>query len=358
MIPGLIKYVARAVLHMRLFASLSNIRNRQRLINSFSKIQPYTGAHNPGVDTTTLKGKVMSGYQGWFAAEGDGSGRRWVHFGRCKEFRPRHCAIDFWPDMSDMDDDEKYPTPFKHADGKTAYVFSSYNRKTILRHFRWMQEYGIDGVFLQRYGSSVKRPNAMYNHRNMVMANVQAGANQYGRTWAIMYDLGSLQAGEIEKVVIEDWKRLVDRMMITEDKAYLHHKGKPVVAVWGVGFNDGRKYTLDECEKLVKFLKTDKKYGRNTVMLGVPTGWRLLNRDALRDEQLHRIISQADIVSPWSVGRYASPQQARMHAKAIILPDIEWTNQNKLDYLPVIFPGFSWQNRQKTHGRDAKLSNV
>ena len=321
-------------------------------------MQPYAGVHNPGVDTTTLKGKVMCGYQGWFAAEGDGSGCGWVHFGRNKEFRPGHCAIDLWPDMSDMDDDEKYSTPFKHADGKKAHIFSSYNRKTILRHFRWMQEYGIDGVFLQRFGTSLKQPNAMYNHRNTVMANVQAGANQHGRTWAIMYDLTNLQAGEIEKVVIEDWKCLVDRMMITGDKAYLHHKGKPVVAVWGVGFNVGRKYTLDECEKLVKFLKTDKKYGRNTVMLGVPSGWRTLNSDALGDVQLHRIISQADIVSPWTVGRYASLRQTRMYAENIIRSDIDWTNQNKLDYLPVIFPGFSWQNRQKTHGYNAKLDSI
>jgi len=321
-------------------------------------MQPYTGVHNPGVDTTTLKGKVMCGYQGWFAAEGDGSDRGWVHFGRHKQFRPGYSAIDFWPDMSEMDADEKYPTPFKHADGITASIFSSYNRKTVLRHFRWMQESGIDGVFLQRFGNSVRWPDVTCSHHNVVLTNVQSGANQYGRTWAIMYDLGNLRSGEIEKVVIEDWKRLVDRMGITRDKAYLHHKGKPVVGVWGVGFNDGRKYTLDECEKLVKFLKTDKKFGQNTVMLGVPTGWRTLDREALSNEQLHRIISQADIVSPWTVGRYASPLQARMHAKGVIQPDIEWTKQKKLDYLPVIFPGFSWQNRQRTHGRDARLNHI
>ena len=140
MIHRLVKYVARAVRHMRLFAYFSNRREGRRYINSFSEMQPYAGVHNPGVDTTTLKGKVMCGYQGWFAADGDGSGCGWVHFGRNNEFRPGHCAIDLWPDMSDMDGDEKYSTPFKHADGKTAHIFSSYNRKTILRHFRWMQE--------------------------------------------------------------------------------------------------------------------------------------------------------------------------------------------------------------------------
>ena len=83
--------------------------------------------------------------------------------------------------------------------------------------------------------------------------------------------------------------------------------GKPVVAVWGIGFNDGRKYSLEECERLVRFLKQDQQYGGSTVMIGVPTCWRTLDRDSVPDKRLHEIIRQADIVSPWTVGRYNSP---------------------------------------------------
>ena len=144
----------------------------------------------------------------------------------------------------------------------------------------------------------------------------------------------------IEKHVIEDWKNLVDRMKITQDKAYLHHRGKPVVAVWGIGFRgDRREYTLDECEKLVKFLKHDTAYVKNTVMLGVPTGWRTLDRDAVNDPQFHRIIRQVDIISPWSVGRYRTPQQAQQHATDVIQPDFQWANEHGLEHMPVIFPG-------------------
>lgn len=323
-----------------------------------ASMKPYAGVHNPGVNCSTLKGKVMCGYQGWFAAEGDGAGRGWVHYGRGKEFGPESCTIDLWPDMSEMDADEKYPTPFMQKNGEKASVFSSYHQKTVLRHFQWMKEHEIDGVFLQRFGSSVRRPDASYRHRNVVTANVQAGANQHGRTWAMMYDLSGLNAGEIETVVMEDWKRLVDQMEIRKDKSYLHHKGKPVISVWGVGFSGDRKYTLDECEKLVKFLKDDPKYGGNTVMLGVPTHWRSLSGDALEDEKLHQIISMADIVSPWTVGRYATPQQAKEHTENITQPDMAWAKQKELDYLPVVFPGFSWQNLQKTKGKFSKLSQI
>lgn len=358
MIPYLRKYLVRAALFLGLSSPLARVLDRLRLPGMLSKMKPYNGVHNSGVDTSTLKGNIMCGYQGWFAAKGDGSEGGWTHFGHGEHFSPDHCGIDLWPDMSEMNLDEKYPTSFKHKDGRRAYVFSSYNRKTVMLHFQWMHAHGIDGVFLQRFGSSLRRPNEQYNRCNVVTANIQAGANRYGRTWAMMYDLSGLQAGEVEKVVIEDWKRLVDRMKVTQDKAYLHHRGKPVVAVWGIGFKNEHKVTLDECEKLVKFLKADKKYGGNTVMLGVPTCWRSLNGDSVKDKKLHQVISQADIVSPWTVGRYSSPQKAGEHAENIVSADIEWAKQKKLDYLPVVFPGFSWHNLQKTHHKDAKLNEI
>jgi len=321
-------------------------------------MKPYVGEHCEGVNTSTLKGKVMCGYQGWFAAAGDGSDLGWFHYAKRRRIlKPGHCTFDLWPDLRELDKDEQYPTRFRHKDGSAAYLFSSYNRKTVLRHFEWMREYGIDGVFLQRFGVSIRNAKRL-NHRNVVTANVQAGANQYGRTWAMMYDLSGLRAGEIERYVMEDWKRLVDRMKITNDKAYLHHNGKPVVAVWGIGFSDGRKYSLAECETFIRFLKADKKYGGNTVMVGVPTYWRTMTRDAVSDKKLHDIIRQADIVSPWTVGRYDSPASAADHSNECMGPDIAWTRKNHLDYLPVVFPGFSWQNLMKTRGRQTKLDEI
>src|SRR5438045_9461340 len=115
-----------------------------------------------------------------------------------------------------------------------------------------------------------------------------------------MDDLSGLPAGGTDRV-IEDWKLLVDRMRVGRDKAdkaYLRHGGRPVVAVWGIGFNDGRRYTLAECRALVDFLKDDPTYGGNTVLVGVPTGWRTLDRDAVKDEELHHLIRRRDLVRP------------------------------------------------------------
>ena len=43
---------------------------------------PYTGPSNPGVDISTLKGKVVCGDQGGFTSSGDGSGMGWFHWGK------------------------------------------------------------------------------------------------------------------------------------------------------------------------------------------------------------------------------------------------------------------------------------
>jgi hypothetical protein len=293
-----------------------------------------------------MTGKVMCGYQGWFTTPEDGSGRGWRHYSARGEFKPGFCGIDLWPDVSELDDDEKFPTSFRDKEGRPAPVFSSHNRKTVLRHFQWMKQYGIDGVFVQRFGVETLNPQDLH-HCNTVLAHCREGANRYGRCYAVMYDLSLLPAGGIQHV-IEDWKLLVDRMHLgsdTKDRAYLQHLRKPVVAVWGIGFNDRRKYTLAECEQLVDFFKNDPRYGGFTVLLGVPTGWRTLDADSVHDRTLHRIVDKADIVSPWTVGRYRTLQEVEAHGRQRSRPDLDWCRQHGKAYLPVVFPGFSRHNR-------------
>ena len=327
---------------------------RQKAIE---RMKPYSGKYVRGVNTSTMHKKVMCGYQGWFAAEGDGAQKGWFHYSSGGRFKPGRCGIDLWPDVSEMDADEKYATLFRHAGGSVAHVFSSHNRKTVVRHFKWMKDCGIDGVFLQRFGASIKSGRGLAG-RTIVTANVQAGANLHGRTWAMMYDLSGLGGGDIAKYVIEDWKLLIDKMRITRDKAYLRHNSRPVVGVWGVGFNDNRGYSLAECRQLVKFLKNDPKYGVNTVVLGVPTGWRTLTRDSVKDKKLHDVIRLADVVSPWTVGRYIDPDSAQKHSKTTAKADLAWCNAAGKEYLPVIFPGFSWRNLMKGRRANATLGQI
>ena len=126
-----------------------------------------------------------------------------------------------------------------------------------------------------------------------------------------MYDLSGLPAGHIDDVM-NDWRSLRKKMLITEDPAYLHHRGKPLVAVWGIGFSDDRKYTLEECRRLIEFFKHDPEAGGCTVMVGVPAHWRELDRDAISDPQLLEVVKLADVISPWTVGRYTTLTEPRI----------------------------------------------
>ena len=317
---------------------------------AYAILAPYAGESAfvtaPGecVNPDGLAGKVVCGYQGWFGTPGDGVNTGWRHYGRRGGFGPGRCGIDLWPDVADLDPADRVPTDFRRADGTAAEVFSSAQPGVVRTHFDWMRTYGIDGVFVQRFAVETNAPGSL-NHFNTVLMNCREAANRSGRCYAVMYDLSGLPAGGTG-AVIADWKQLVDRMKLGHegDRAYLRHRGKPLVAVWGVGFNDARRYTPEECGRLIDFLKNDPVYGGNAVLVGVPTGWRTLDRDAAADPALHAVIQRADVVQPWTVGRYATPQQARRHAEQVVTADLAWCRDAGLDYLPVVFPGFSWHN--------------
>lgn len=91
----------------------------------------------------------MCGYQGWFRAEGDGSGEGWAHYSEHGSLTAATIPPDFWPDVSEYD--KTYPTALTNKDGSVARVFSSWDQSTTDLHFKWMKEYGIDGVFVQRF---------------------------------------------------------------------------------------------------------------------------------------------------------------------------------------------------------------
>lgn len=302
-------------------------------------LAPYTGKVERGVDVGTLTGKVMCGYQGWFNVEGDGAERGWVHWIKGRgPMTNSNVKVDLWPDLTEHGTDERFDTGLKHTDGRPAQVFSSFTKPTVLRHFQWMRDYGIDGAFVQRFANGVNDPRVL-RHTNVVLAHCREGANGNGRAYAVMYDLSGLRAGKMQDV-IDDWRALRSRMKMGEDAAYLRHRGKPLVAVWGIGFNDKRDYALAECRTLIEFLKSDGC----AVMLGIPTYWREQKNDAVSDPALHEVLKLADVLSPWTVRRYNSPERAQHHVEKVAKPDLAWCAVRKLDYLPVIFPGFSWHN--------------
>lgn len=323
---------------------------------AYSVLAPAPGSEQSvAANPEGLDGRVVTGYQGWFRAEGDGSGLGFSHYGKDRKFEPGACSIDLWPDLSEFGEDEKFPTPFRHADGSVAHVFSSLHPKTVDRHFSWMAEYGIDGAFVQRFathGAKERRDHRRLKFENEKLLLCRDAAIRRGRAWVLMYDLSGIADDDFDRLA-EDWKRLRRDMELgtdPNDSAYLRFDGKPLVAVWGVGFNDDRDYGLEKTEWFLRLLRHNPEWGGMSLMLGVPWHWREQTGDATRDERLHSILELADVISPWSVGRYRDMEKESVKLVNHQAEDRQWCEQRGIHYLPVLFPGFSWRNLK---GEDA-----
>ena len=295
--------------------------------------------HDPESAHPSYKGLVMAGYQGWF--HNDGKGVMYPDENRIH--------IDMWPDVSEYE--HTYPTGLKMSDGSTARFFCSDDEQTVATHFRWMREYGLDGVFLQRFYGSCRPRHGSRQHSVTVLRHALKYAGENGRAISVMYDLSGLDPNRSEDctLLIDDWKFLVDSLKVTSysrPNQYLYHNGKPLVVIWGVGFPD-RPYDIRDIKlaELIDFLHNDPEYGGCSVMLGVPTYWRELFSDCVQDPYLHDLIRMADLVLPWMVQRFTPLLHFEMNRYAdMIRKDMEWCAANGVEYVPLVYPGFSWYN--------------
>ncbi len=146
----------------------------------------------------SYKGLVMAGYQGWFNTLV--TARAVVGIIIMVVKGPGSCSVDLWPEVSEYK--KLYKTDFTFADGKSASVFSSYDKSTVNVHFRWMKEYGLDGVFMQRFIAEIRNESGL-QHFNKVLNSAMKAANKYERAICVMYYLSGMQPGE-EKLLLKD----------------------------------------------------------------------------------------------------------------------------------------------------------
>jgi hypothetical protein len=299
------------------------------------------------VDASTLDGKMVAGYQGWFGCPGDAAGRGWVHWKNGQQ----QATVDLLPNVSEFDTSELCNSGWIARDGKPVYLFSSQNPKIVDRHFAWMEQYGLDGVALQKFATSLLRPDNASASDN-VLANVRAAAEHHGRIYFLMYDLSGMPPEKLA-LVVEDWRRLIAEG-VTNDHAYLRHKGRPVLGLWGVGFA-GRPLTPQATDAFLGQLRAASvSEGGVTLLGGVPTWWREARGDASTDPGWAEIWPKLDVISPWTVGRYADDAGADAYRDVGLTTDILRAKVLGVDYMPVVFPGFSWSNLMRARHDDAK----
>lgn len=313
------------------------------------------------MDNATLDRKILFGYQGWFHAAGDGSrwGEWWHHWSWDASRVPSadNVMIDCWPDLSELEPDELFPTALRYADGRAVSVFSSYQRKTVLRHMRWLGERGLDGVIVQRFPTSPWDPRER-EFRDVVQRHVREGCETYGRVFYLEYDVSSMRnsSGLIDELK-EDWQYLVDVQHVLESDRYLHHLGRPVLGLWG-GF-PGPVGTPDQIRALISWFTRDApaRY-RVTLAGGVVAFWRTQPDPASNDPAWPDVLRSFDVIHPWHVGATGRDEAAVVEFRRNFIDgDIAEATRLGRRYMATLYPGFSWSNMARFRPRPAPELN-
>ncbi|KAJ8088811.1 hypothetical protein PM082_014057 [Marasmius tenuissimus] len=312
---------------------------------------------------STIHDKFLVGYQGWFTCAGDGEPidpghHGWLHWFNQPIPAGGRPTVDLWPDVSDYSPSELYSAPgINHKNGEPAKLFSSRHPQTVQRHFHWMARHGVDGAFLQRFAGQCDtetRSPGLRRLRDEIGDRVRDAAEKEGRVFAIMYDVSGVPSERVAGVVERDWLHLLHEKRVLESPSYLKEKGKPVIALWGFGF-DGRNHTPELVRQIVHTIRSVTPGGAY-VLAGTPTHWRTATEDADRNPGFLDVwLNDFDAISPWMVGRVRNNDDVERFAEYTMKFDIELLRKRheegnrKVDYLPVVFPGFSGLNL--TEGR-------
>ncbi|MER6540245.1 discoidin domain-containing protein [Streptomyces sp900105755] len=283
-------------------------------------------------------GKITVGYQGWFACAGDGAPiNDWWHWSQDwgRPPSPTNTNIKCWPDTRDYT--STYQTSYAAlGNGRPARLFSSYDQQTVDTHFLWMQQNGIDTAALQRFDPTGGEGPT----RDAMATKVRSAAEAYGRKFYIMYDVSNWT--NMQSEIKTDWTNKMSAH--TASSAYARQNGKPVVCIWGFGFNDpNHPFTAAACLDVVNWFKGQGCY----VIGGVPREWRTGTGGS--QSGFSGVYHAFNMISPWMVGAIGNVAEADNAYTTYTVPDQADCNANGIDFQPCVLPG-DVSARQRAHG--------
>jgi hypothetical protein len=284
-------------------------------------------ASSPG----DVVGKLVVGYQGWFAAPGDASPwNGWWHWPG--SVNPNYKS---WPDMRQFT--AGYQSVYANLNnGQPSRLYSNWDQSTVNTQFLWMQQNGLDAAALQRFN-----PNSPEGPiRDGITARVRTAAETYGRKFYIMYDVSGWTNMQTE--IKTDWTNKMSAY--TSSSMYARQNGKPVVCIWGFGFNDNsHNFTASACLDVINWFKGKGVY----VIGGVPREWRtgVGGSRAGFIGTYHAF----NMLSPWLIGAVGNTTDADNIYTNFMVPDQADCNTNNVDYQPCVLPG-DLSGHQRSHG--------
>ncbi|MGL5113354.1 MAG: glycoside hydrolase family 71/99-like protein, partial [Flavobacterium sp.] len=292
-------------------------------------------------------GKTVAGYQAWFKTGTSTSG--WFHWSGGTPPAKNKTHFEVYPDVSEYLDSDLTPTSLANLGTmQTSKLFNSANKSVIDVHFKWMKDYGIDGVAVQRFIGNIG--NSIVKSPSNVAIKIKESAEANKRIFYICYDTSSSgMEATWDDTIKFDWVYNVEQNDLTKSDAYAKVGNKPVVQLWGTGMAGGKNPgTAAETIALIQFLQSRGCY----VIDGTPRAWRTGTRDSKGtaqtstfpgdQENFEPVYQRYDMISPWMVGRIKNNTDADAMLTSTMIPDKNYLDARNIDYMPVIFPGFAW----------------
>lgn len=310
-----------------------------------------TPAPNPAVvDATSLTGKLIAGYQGWFSLPDTGGPfpyySHWIpQWNGTLASDASNLKLDLYPDVREYPANvmKEYTGVVPLGNGTKIKLFNSALNGTVDLHFNWMKQNGLDGVAIQRFGNEIITGDGWTKpHFDQVASQVKLACEKYGRVFYITYDLSQMTAS-LDNIKTDWTNTLVNTLQLTSSGRYLKHEGKPIVQLWGIGVNGSFQHTAAEALDLINWFKAQGCY----VMGGVPTNWRTDNGDAIPGFKTAGVYDAMDAISPWYIGRFTTVGDTGYNniwnaTNGIVLNDVAYCLPRGIEFIPTVWPGFSW----------------
>ncbi|KXN82314.1 Serine/threonine-protein kinase HT1 [Leucoagaricus sp. SymC.cos] len=300
-------------------------------------------------DPSTIQDKFLVEYMGWYACPGDGDPLQQSHHGWLQWFNHqfpdmKHPCVDLFPDVSSYSPSELYPVPGLITNtNQQTFLFSSRNPITVQRHFHWMAEYGVDGAFFCRWAGSLgKGQDLGRSLSDEVIDHVREAAEKEDRVFAIEYSVREVSANNVAlaDVLEQDWKNLVYEKGMLNSPNYLRENGKPIILLTSLGWR-GAGHTPALVRSIVAVFRRITP-GDAYIMGCVPTYWRTSEVDADPNPEFVDVwLDELDAICP----DISTNNGERMKADMEFIRKRLEGGHKTVDYIPLVFPGFSRHNQ-------------
>jgi hypothetical protein len=142
-----------------------------------------------------------------------------------------------------------------------------------------------------------------------------------------------------------DWtQHIVSELSLTASPAYARHLGKPVIAIWGVGYS-GHPGTPQTTLQVIQWFQSQGIY----VIGGVGNDWRTADGTRWSQAGFGQVFDALDAISPWMVGVIGSSADSDGNRTNYNEGDVAYLHARGKQYQPCVLPG-DLSGHQRVHG--------